>query len=150
MKPAITHDDVDIVDAGDLDKGESRSLSRLKTSRERHSWQTYLLLPAIFLTVTLLGGLRLAANDNAFIFVKPALVCLVFAALAIVLYFRSGVIELGGWFSHDLSTVHNVANAAIVLTLFTATVQLFNSLLPEHGSTLWVIGFCFFWTLWNN
>jgi hypothetical protein len=23
-------------------------------------------------------------------------------------------------------------------------------LLPERGLPLWIIGFCFFWTLWNN
>lgn len=111
---------------------------------------TYILLPAIYLAITLLGGLRLAPADNAFVFLKPELVCLVFAAVPLVLYFRSGVITVEGWFSHEFSTLKNAANAAIMLTLFTATIQLFNSLLPEQGLPFWVVGFCFFWTLWNN
>ena len=38
----------------------------------------------------------------------------------------------------------------MLVTLFAATVQLFNSLLPEQGLPFWVVGFCFFWTIWNN
>jgi len=44
----------------------------------------------------------------------------------------------------------NVANAAILITLFAATTQLLNSLMPEQGLPFWIVAFCFFWTLWNN
>ncbi len=44
----------------------------------------------------------------------------------------------------------NASSIAILITLFTATVQLYSSLLPEQGLTFWVVGFCFFWTIWNN
>lgn len=110
----------------------------------------YVSLPVIFLAVTLLGGFRLGATDNAFIFLKPALICLVFAALTLVLYVRSGMVDIRGWISEDRSIVDNVSSIAILLSLFTATTQLYNSLLPEQGLTFWVIGFCFFWTIWNN
>src|SRR5687768_257154 len=40
----------------------------------------YIILPLIFLTVTFLGGLRFRMTDNAFLFLKPALICLIFAA----------------------------------------------------------------------
>ncbi len=110
----------------------------------------YIFLPLIFLVTTLLGGMRLGAADNAFIFLKPALVCLVFAAVMMILFFRSGLLQLDGWFAEELSTLQNIANAAVLLTLFAASTQLFNSLLPENGLPLWVVGFCFFWTLWNN
>ena len=111
---------------------------------------TYVLLPVIFLLVTLLGGLRLASTDNAFIFLKPPLVCLVLAALLLVSVARSQLISVGGWLSRDRPPLEMCANSAILLTLFTATVQVLNSLLPEQGLPFWVIGFCFFWTLWNN
>ncbi len=114
------------------------------------SYLTYILLPAIFLTVTLLGGLRLGATDNAFVFLKPALVALVFAALTLVLFFRSGMISVEGWVAEHKPLLHNAANVAVFLTLFAATVQLYNALLPERGLTFWVVGFCFFWTIWNN
>ncbi|CAN5231916.1 hypothetical protein BH20ACI2_BH20ACI2_00250 [soil metagenome] len=110
----------------------------------------YIVLPLIFLAVTLLGGMRLGAVDNSFIFLKPALICLVFSALTLVLFFRSGLISVAGWLSEGFTTLRNAANAAILLTMFTATVQLFNSLLPEQGLPFWIVGFCFFWTLWNN
>lgn len=108
------------------------------------------VLPLIFLAVTLLGGLRFGEKDSAFIFLVPPLLCLVFAASVMVLFFRSGLLRLDGWLSEAKSTLENVANAAIFVTLFTATVQIFNSLMPEQGLPFWVIGFCFVWTLWNN
>lgn len=110
----------------------------------------YLVLPAIFLVVTLLGGLRLGATDNAFVFLKPALICLVFAAVTLVLFVRSGMIAVDGWLSGENAGVRNAANAAVLLTLFTALVQVYNSLLPEQGLPFWIVAFCFFWTLWNN
>lgn len=110
----------------------------------------YILLPVIFLTVTLLGGLRLSGVDHSLIFLKPPLLCLIFAAIMLALFFRAGLIRLDGWFAEDFPMLKNMANAAVMLSLFAATSQLFNSLLPEQGLPFWVIAFCFFWTLWNN
>ena len=114
------------------------------------SFLQYLILPWIFLTVTLLGGLRFGEVDGAFLFLKPALVCLIFASILLLLFFRAGLIQIEGWFSESFTTVKNVANALILLTLFTASVQVFNALLPEQGLPFWIFAFCFFWTLWNN
>ena len=114
------------------------------------SYLQYIFLPLIFLTVALLGGLRFGASDSAFIFLKPPLVCLIFATLLIVLFFRAKLIKLEGWFSESFSTRTNIANGAVLLTLFAASTQVFNSLLPESGLPFWIIAFCFFWTLWNN
>ncbi len=110
----------------------------------------YIFLPLLFLTVALLGGLRLNAADNAFIFLKPALVCLIYAVVLIVLFFRADLIRFDGWFSERFSTLRNIANGAVLFSLFAASAQIFNSLLPERGLPFWIIGFCFFWTLWNN
>lgn len=110
----------------------------------------YILLPIIFLTVTLLGGLRLSVEDNAFIFLKPELVCLIFSAILLILFFRAGLLRLTGWFSEDFSVLDNVANGTVLLTLFFASTQVFNALLPEKGLAFWIISFFFFWTLWNN
>jgi hypothetical protein len=110
----------------------------------------YLFLPFIFLTAALLGGMRLHAADSAFLFVKPPLVALIFAAILLVLFFRAQLLQLDGWFSEDFTTLKNAANGAVLITLFFASTQIFNSLLPEQGLPFWVIAFCFFWTLWNN
>ncbi len=112
--------------------------------------KTYLLLPFVFLTVTLLGGLRLSSPDNAFVFWRPALFCLISAAILMVLFFRAGLISVEGWFSEDFPTLKNIANGAVMVTLFAASAQIFNALLPEQGLPFWVFAFCFFWTLWNN
>jgi hypothetical protein len=110
----------------------------------------YIVLPIIFLAVTLLGGMRLNAADNSFVFLKPPLICLVYGVVTKVLFFRSGLISVEGWISSSFTTLQNTANGLILLTIFSATSQLFNSLLPEQGLPFWVVGFCFFWTLWNN
>lgn len=110
----------------------------------------YLFLPFIFLTVVLLGGLRLNGSDSSFIFLKPPLFSLIFAVILLVLFVRAGLIRLEGWFADDFPVIKNAANATVFLTLFAASTQLFNSLLPEQGLPFWVVAFCFFWTLWNN
>ena len=112
--------------------------------------KTYLFLPLIFLTVALLGGLRLASETKDFVFWRPALVCLIFGAILLVLFFRARLIRMEEWFSEDFPTLKNVANGAVLVSLFAASVQVFNATLPEQGLPFWVVAFCFFWTLWNN
>ena len=141
--------DLDIIDAelvGDIVVHEPGPLAM--THASTHT--PYILLPIVFLGVTLTGGLRLGAVDNAFIFLRPALICLVFAAILIVLFVRARLFHLEGWLSHNAPLLQSTANGAILLTLFTASVQVFNSLLPEQGLPMWIVGFCFLWTLWNN
>jgi hypothetical protein len=127
-----------------------KSSSENRTHVSQSAIRNYLLLPFIFLTVTLIGGLRLSETNNAFIFLRPALVCLIFAAILIVLFFRARLIQLDGWFSESFTTLKNTANFLVMLTLFAASVQIFNAVLPERGVPFWIVGFCFFWTLWNN
>lgn len=125
-------------------------VTRAPHKSPQRMYRQYVLLPLVFLTVALLGGLRIAGADSSFIFLAPALLCLIFAVIMLMLFFRSGLIALDGWFAEDLPVVKNVANAAVLFTLFAATAQLFNSLLPEQGLPFWIVAFCFFWTLWNN
>jgi hypothetical protein len=108
------------------------------------------VLPFIFLVVTLLGGMRIGSEDGAFIFIRPALVCLIFALLLIILFVRGKVIRIGEWFSEDFPLLKNLSNGVLLLTLFAASTQIFNSVLPEKGLAFWLFGFFFFWTLWNN
>ena len=110
----------------------------------------YLFLPFIFLTVSLLGGMRIGIKNNEFIFLRPALICLVFSAVLLVLFFRAKLIKLDKWFNENFSTLKNIANGAVLFSLFAASTQVFNSLIPEQGLPFWIIAFCFFWTLWNN
>lgn len=144
---------VDAASAEDLAAAKASGIAivepQVARSNQRYAIR-YILLPIAFLTVAMLGGLRLAGADSSFIFLKPALLCLIFAALAILLFFRSGLIRLDGWFAEDFPLLKNIANGAVLLSFYAATVQLFNSLIPEQGLPFWVVSFCFFWTLWNN
>ena len=57
----------------------------------------FILLPLLFLTVALLGGLRISAEGHAFIFVAPPLVTLVLAVLLMMLFVRGRLVELNAW-----------------------------------------------------
>lgn len=142
----ITHvREANLVDAS------GRALPAAPTHEQRNAlYLRYLLLPVIFLTVALLGGLRISSLDGAFIFLKPALICLIFASVLVVLFVRSQMIAFEGWFSESFPIAKNVANGAVMISLFAAATQVFNSLLPEQGLPFWIVAFCFFWTLWNN
>lgn len=137
---------------------KSQKISRPETkdqrpktkSKDSKAWLQYIVVPLIFLFVTLLGGLRLSAVDNEFLFLKPALVCLIFAVILLVLFFRARLIQLDGWFSENFAPLQNTANAFVLLTLFAASTQAFNSLIPEQGLPFWIISFFFFWSLWTN
>lgn len=113
----------------------------------QRAWLHFVLLPTVFMTVALLGGLRIAAPEGEFVFVRPALICLVFAVILTVLFVRTGLISVQGWFSESIPTLGNIANGAVLLSLFAASVQMFNSLIPEQGLAFWVVSFCFLWTL---
>jgi hypothetical protein len=110
----------------------------------------YVLLPLIFLTVALLGGLRVSADDRAFIFFPPPLITLVLAGLLMLLFIRGGLIDLRSWIAVDNLPFINLSNAWLLLTLFFASAQAFNSVLPERGLLHWLFSFFFLWTLWNN
>ncbi len=97
-------------------------INRRQTANDREpirqsAVRDYILLPLIFLTVALFGGLRIADDDGAFIFLKPPLVCLIFATILIVIFLRAGLIQLDGWFSESFSTLKNIANAAVLKRL---------------------------------
>src|SRR5687768_5638539 len=81
----------------------ARSIEMRKDTQQTSqlSYLRYMFVPFIFLTVALFGGMRLSGVDGSFIFLKPALLCLVFASVLLVLFFRSGLIQLEGWFSES-------------------------------------------------
>lgn len=107
-----------------------------------------LLLPLIFLAVTLLGGLRFRLEDNAFLFLKPQLICLILASILLIAFYRADFFK--NWFGEQFTLLKNIANGFVLLTLFSATVQIFNSLLPEKSIAFWLVAFCFLWSLWTN
>src|SRR5918912_118447 len=110
----------------------------------------FIALPMIFLTVALLGGLRVSAEDHAFLFVPPPLVTLVLAVLLMLLFVRGHAVEFSRWVSSDHPVLVNVSHVLTLLALFFASAQAFNTVLPERGLLYWLFSFFFLWTLWNN
>jgi hypothetical protein len=110
----------------------------------------FILLPMLFLTVALLGGLRVDGETRAFIFVAPPLITLVFAVLLLSLFARGRLIEFRRWIASDYPLPTNISHALTLCALFFASAQAFNSVLPERGLLHWLFSLFFLWTLWNN
>jgi len=110
----------------------------------------FVALPFLFLTVALLGGLRVDGESRAFVFLAPPLVTLLLAVLLMLLLVRGDLLRFQQWIRSDLSPLTNVAHSWMFITLFFASAQAFNSVLPERGLLHWLFSFFFLWTLWNN
>jgi hypothetical protein len=110
----------------------------------------HVLLPTVFLTAALLGGVRVGAAGGAFVFVPPPLVTLVLASMLLALFARGGALKVGRWLSADNGTAENVSHALTLGALFFASAQAFNSVLPEAGLPRLVLASFFLWTLWQN
>ena len=124
---------------------------KTKTNRSRNrALLDYLALPVVFLTVVLLGGLRVGTENRIFIFVAPPLVTFLLAVLLMALLVRGRLIRLHQWVASDLPPLTNVVHIWMLITLFFASAQAFNSVLPERGLLHWLFSFFFLWTLWNN
>ncbi|HWW73764.1 MAG TPA: hypothetical protein VNZ44_00125 [Pyrinomonadaceae bacterium] len=110
----------------------------------------HVLLPTLFLTAALLGGVRVEASSRAILFVAPPLVALVLALMLLSLFACARLVEFGRWLSAGNGAVENVSHALTLLALFFASAQAFNSVLPEAGLPRWMFSAFFLWTLWQN
>jgi len=110
----------------------------------------FVVLPMLFLSVALLGGLRVGGESRTFIFVAPPLVTLLLAVLLMILLVRGQLIRFHRLVGSELPPLTNVAHIWMLITLFFASAQAFNSVLPERGLLHWLFSFFFLWTLWNN
>jgi len=120
-------------------------------NRERNrALVEFVLLPTVFLTVALLGGVRVSAETGALLFVAPPLVTLLLAVMLLALFVRGGAVVLGRWLSGENAVLTNFSHALTLAALFFASAQAFNSVLPERGLLRWVFSFFFLWTLWQN
>jgi hypothetical protein len=110
----------------------------------------FIVVPTVLLTAGLLGGLRIDAPTRQFVFIAPPLVTLVLAILLGSLFVRAGALELHHWLAIDQPMLTNVSHLLTLMSLFFASAQAFNSVLPESGLLHWLFSFFFIWTLWTN
>ena len=87
-------------------------------------------LPLIMLTVTLLGGLRVAERV---ILMPPPLVALVLALLLLSILVKSGALASERLMSADRSAAANLSGLVVLIATFLASAQAFNLATPESG-----------------
>ena len=100
-----------------------------------------IVLPASFLTVALLGGLRLSPGVRL---VPPPLISLVLAMLLLACLVRAGVFAPHAVINAGRSNLENSTGFTVLLTLFAACAQVFTLVTPEHGLLHAVFAICFF------
>jgi len=110
----------------------------------------FIIVPTVLLTAGLLGGLRIDGQTRQFVFLAPPLVTFVLAILLGALFVRAGALELHHWLAIDQPMLTNVSHLLTLMSLFFASAQAFNSVLPESGLLHWLFSFFFLWTLWTN
>jgi hypothetical protein len=88
------------------------------------------VLPLSFLTVALLGGVRVA---DRIVLLPPPLFALVLAFLLVGVLVRSGALAPERLMNGARSTLENTSGAAVLLTAFPAAAQAFNVAIPEFG-----------------
>ncbi len=116
-----------------------------------HAVLEFIVLPLLFLTVALLGGLRVSAEPTRhFVFLAPPLVTLILASFLMILFARGRLVNLRLWFGSEQPLLTNASRALTLLAVFFASAQAFNSVLPERGLLHALFAFFFLWTLWNN
>lgn len=87
-------------------------------------------LPAIFLTVALLGGLRIGADVRL---IPPSLASLILGMLLVGALARARVLVPDALMHARRSPLENTSGAVVLITLFAASAQIFNLLTPERG-----------------
>lgn len=88
------------------------------------------ILPGLFLTVSLLGGFRVAEQVRL---VPPPLASLVVAMLLVGALARARVFEPYALLSASRSTLENLCGIVVLLTLFGASAQVITAVTPDRG-----------------
>jgi hypothetical protein len=89
-----------------------------------------IVLPLLFLTVTLLGGFRVATTVKL---VPPSLTALMLAMLLIATLVRGRVLHPAALMHGSRTPAENSSGLVILLVLFAASAQAISLLLPDRG-----------------
>jgi hypothetical protein len=88
------------------------------------------VIPGLFLTVALLGGLRVADTVRL---LPPGLDALTLAMILVASLARAGVLAPDAFMNSGRTALANLSGVVVLLTLFAASAQTFNLLTPERG-----------------
>lgn len=119
---------------------------------ERDAWavRESIVLPFIFLTVALLGGFRTLPGNVGLRFLSPPLMTLVLATLLVSVLASSRVLVPWRLMNPRRTAIENLTGAAVLLSLFAASAQLFNLVTPDGGALRVAFDVVFFVLLANT
>jgi len=106
-----------------------------------------IVLPLLFLTVILLGGVRLGAGVAL---VPPSLFSLVLGTMLVAALVRGGALAPDRLLHGSRSIVANANGAAVLATLFVAASQVLGMLTPPSGLPLFFVDVFLFVLLLNT
>src|SRR3954470_1775187 len=99
------------------------------------------VLPSAFLTVALMGGLRVGTT---MVLVPPPLISLVLGVMLLSALVRAHVFAPAAILSSDRTPLENLSGLAVLASMFAASAQIFTLVTPEHGLLHTVFSICFF------
>ncbi|HXW05497.1 MAG TPA: hypothetical protein VD833_09715 [Vicinamibacterales bacterium] len=99
------------------------------------------VLPALFLTVALLGGVRVGADLRLH---PPPLLALTLGLLLTAALARSGVVNPASLMNDRRTALENVSGLIVLLSLYGASAQVFNLVTPDAGLLHGIFGTFFF------
>ena len=106
-----------------------------------------IVLPALFLTVALLGGVRPGAEV---LVPLPSIFALVLALLLVAVLVQSGACDPAQVVNGDRSALANANGVVLLASLFLAAAQLFSLLTPDTGLPRLVVSLYFFVLMLNT
>lgn len=106
-----------------------------------------IVLPILFLTVALAGGLRLGAP---LVLPPPALFALVLAVLLVAALVQSGTFDPARVMNSSRPALANANGAVLMAALFLACAQVFSLLTPESGLPRLILSVYFLVLLLNT
>jgi hypothetical protein len=89
-----------------------------------------LALPCLFLTVVLMGGLRIGADVRL---MAPPLIAMVLAMLLMGSLVRSRALVPERFMNQHRTPLENLCGLVVLVTLFAASAQIFNLVTPDSG-----------------
>jgi hypothetical protein len=99
------------------------------------------VLPSAFLTVALMGGLRVGTTV---VLVPPPLISLVLGVMLLSALVRAHVFAPAAILGSDRTPLENLSGLAVLASMFAASAQIFTLVTPEHGLLHTVFSICFF------
>jgi hypothetical protein len=91
-----------------------------------------IVLPLLFLTVAAAGGFRMTASGELR-FLPPTLFSLVLGALLVGALVRARLLRPGALVADRATVLEGASGAMLLVSLFAASAQLLNGLVPEQG-----------------